>query len=118
MGTNYYTRTPGCESACEHCAQSQLIHLGKTSVGWKFAFQADPDWPRDQAFDQWQKLAGSGPIEDEYGQPITLPELLDLIDQRRGLRSHLAPQPDLGIYRPGDDWFESDGHEFSTRDFT
>jgi hypothetical protein len=118
MGTNYYVRTPGCDNACDHCAESRLIHLGKTSGGWRFSFQADPTWPRDRAFTEWQRLAGSGPIEDEYGLTVTLPELLDLIDQKRGGRSHLAPQPDLGVYRPSDGWFTNDGHEFGTRDFT
>lgn len=118
MSTNYYVRTPGCEKACDHCAESRLIHLGKTSAGWRFAFQADPTWARPQAFVEWQKLAASGPIEDEYGQTVTLAELLGWIDSRRALRSHLAPQPDIGIYRPSDDWFENAGHEFGTRNFT
>lgn len=118
MGTNYYVRTASCENACEHCAESRLVHLGKTSAGWRFSFQAQPEWPREQAFAEWQTLAGSGSIEDEYGRAITRTELLAMIVARRDLRSHLTPQPDLDYHRPSDDWFENDGHEFGTRDFT
>lgn len=119
MGTNYYVRTPACENACAHCSESQLIHLGKTSAGWRFLFQANPEWPREDAFTAWKKLAASGPIEDEYGHPLTLDELLAMAEARRDLRSHLAPQPDLGRYRPdaGHD-FEAGGHDFTDRCFS
>jgi hypothetical protein len=118
MGTNYYVRTPGCDNACPHCSESQLIHLGKTSTGWQLLFQADPAWPREQAFSEWKKLAASGPIEDEYGRPLALDELLAMEAERRGLRSHCVPQLDLGYFRPDNDLFVVDGREFSNRYFS
>lgn len=118
MGTNYYVRTPGCEKACEHCSQSQLVHLGKTSAGWRFLFQADPEWPREEALARWRQRAATGPIEDEYGDLRNLDELLAMADSRRDLRSHMEPQPDLGMYRRDEEYFQSGGHEFSPRQFT
>lgn len=118
MGTNYYVRTAGCGSACEHCSESRLIHLGKTSAGWRFLFQADPEWPPTEATERWRQLAESGAIEDEYGQPATVDELLTMAEARRDLRSHLDPQPDIGIYRTRGDYFEVGGHEFTAQNFS
>lgn len=118
MGTNYYVQTPACEKACDHCAASDRIHLGKTSSGWRFSFQAQPDWTPDDAFYEWTKLAVSGPISDEYGATVTFAELIALIDAKRDQRSHLEPQPDLGMSRVYCGWFTSGGHEFCNRDFT
>lgn len=121
MGTNYYVRTPGCANACEHCSESQRLHLGKTSAGWQLLFQADSDWAPDQVMAEWMKLAESGPIEDEYGRPCTLPEFLAMADNRRDLRSHLEPQPGLGLNRyptPPGYYIKVDGNEFCTRYFS
>ena len=118
MGTNYYVQTEPCPTACEHCSASERIHLGKTSVGWRFSFQAQPDWGPLNGFIEWMKLAMSGFITDQYGDAHTLGDLLRLIHDSRELRSHLEPQPDLGMPRVYDGWFVSDDHEFCDRDFT
>lgn len=121
MGTNYYVRTPACANACEHCSESERVHIGKTSVGWRLLFQGDTDWAPEQVMAEWMKLAESGPIEDEYGQAITLAEFLAMADGRRDLRSHLEPQPDLGMNRyptPSGYYVTDGGYEFCTRYFT
>ncbi|MBZ6102694.1 hypothetical protein [Streptomyces olivaceus] len=118
MGTNYYVQTEPCPTACEHCSASEHIHLGKASAGWRFSFQAQPDWGPLNGFTEWMKLAMSGVITDEYGSAHSLADLLRLIHDRQQLRSHMEPQPDLGVFRADHGWFVSDGHEFSTNDFT
>lgn len=118
MGTNYYVQTDPCPKACEHCSASEHIHLGKSSGGWRFSFQAQPDWGPLNAFAEWTKLAMSGVITDEYGEVHSLADLLRLIHDKQELRSHMEPQPDLGMPRVHNGWFLSDGHEFSTSDFT
>lgn len=113
MGTNYHVRTLPCDKACDHCGESQLIHLGKTSAGWCFNFQADPDWPRDDAFKRWLLLALSGPIEDEYGKPLTVGELLHRVYERHAQRSHLETPDSISDSR-----FICDGHDFCDREFS
>ena len=88
MGTNYNVHTPRCPNACEHCAATQTLHLGKSSIGWRFTFQAEPEWPREHAYNLWLERAKSGEIRDEHGQAITLDELLTLIQAKQNDQSH------------------------------
>lgn len=108
MGTNYYVNTPSCPNACEHCSESERIHLGKSSVGWQFLFRADSDWPRDEAFAYWVRRALSGPIVDEYGRACSLAELLDLA---HGKTDGKAETPSART-------FTSCGHDFNDREFS
>ncbi|MBD3004638.1 hypothetical protein [Streptomyces sp. 5-10] len=109
MGTNYYVGLGPCPNACEHCSKSTRFHLGKSSVGWKFLHHADARWGPVDARTQWMTLAKSGPIKDEYGQEVTLDELLEWIRGKEGGQSHLTKKfPNT---------FASDGFEFSNADF-
>lgn len=66
MGTNYYV----IPNRCDHCGRGdESIHLGKSSLGWKFSLQANgfefyKDWPTMQEwlYDKY--------IQDEYGKRI------------------------------------------------
>jgi len=118
VGTNYYVNTPSCPNACEHCAESERIHLGKSSVGWRFLFYAEPDWPRDEAFAHWVRRALSGPIVDEYGEEITLAGLLDLAHAKADGIDHLNRPPgrEYGMVTVND--FTSCGHDFNDREFS
>lgn len=110
MGTNYYVRTPGCENACKHgCPESKLIHLGKSSAGWRFLFRAYPEWPRELAYARWLGLAEAGSIEDEYGMPVVLEDLLAWVRARQGDRRHLAAVSAA--------YFTCDGSDFCDVDF-
>ncbi|MET4670847.1 hypothetical protein ABID94_003731 [Streptomyces sp. PvR018] len=42
VSNNYYVQTEPCPEACEHCSASERIHLGKSGMGWRFSFQAQP----------------------------------------------------------------------------
>jgi hypothetical protein len=134
MGTNYYLKTPGCSNACDHCSASVLRHIGKSSAGWKFLFQAEPDWPRDSAYKLWHTmvadtLQAGGHIEDEYGVHTTFKELTELIEAKQQLRSHSDPDPDArarwrarGEERLYDSLkqsdFDCDGYDFCDREFS
>ena len=108
MGTNYYVNTPSCANACEHCAESERIHLGKSSAGWRFLLYAEPEWPRDEAFAYWVRRALSGPITDEYGRDCSLAELLDLAHGKTDGKAE----------RQSVNTFTSCGHDFSDRVFS
>src|SRR5690348_2560358 len=120
VGTNYYVHTPTCKDACEHCSASEQLHLGKSSIGWRFLFQADPEWPREQAYSLWLERAKSGEIRDEYGDAITLDDLLAFVARKQGDRSHTATRPQLAsaVYARGDADFECDGYDFCDREFS
>jgi hypothetical protein len=118
MGTNYYVNTPSCANACEHCAESERIHLGKSSAGWRFLFRADPEWPRDEAFTHWVRRALSGPIVDEYGRECSLAELLDLAHGKADGIDHLNRPPERQYGRTSANDFKSCGHDFNDREFS
>ncbi|RPE40243.1 hypothetical protein EDD90_3279 [Streptomyces sp. Ag109_O5-1] len=121
MGTNYYVHTPACANACEHCSASEQLHLGKSSMGWRFLFQAEPDWPREQAYSLWLERAKSGEIRDEYGRATTLDELLAFVQKKQDGRSHVGIRPQLSsaLYasmREAD--FDCGGYDFCDRYFS
>lgn len=133
MGTNYYVRTTGCEDACPHCAESVLRHLGKSSAGWKFLFRADSAWPRHMAYGKWVVALAAdinlgGRIEDEYGERVPIADLMQLVEAKQGLRSHLDPRPEEeAVWRSRNDYglwkslqasnFECSGYDFCDREF-
>lgn len=118
MGTNYYVNTPSCSNACEHCSEAERVHLGKSSMGWRFLFYAEPDWPRDEAFAHWVRRALSGPIVDEYGRNCTLAELLDLANSKADGINHLNRPGGREYGVPTRNDFKSCGHDFSDREFS
>jgi hypothetical protein len=118
VGTNYYVDTPSCENACEHCSESERIHLGKSSAGWRFLFYAEPDWPREEAFSRWVRRALSGPITDEYRQPITLAEFLDMVAVRADGIDHVNRPPEREYGTADGHDFKSGGHDFRDREFS
>jgi hypothetical protein len=88
MGTNYFI----------HCKGPQDIHLGKSSLGWTFAFRAyltrdgaDPGGAGTVVdYASWLRLLDLGEIRDEYGRAVTREGLLALIEARRGGRNDLC----------------------------
>ena len=128
MGTNYYVETPGCENACDHCAQAGRVHLGKSSHGWRFTHRAyrgehrppAVTWPVDGR-ESWLKLLDLGPIIDEYGRVQDRREFLEFIDSKQdGIARDSARGRELGgpgwRPRPGD--FVSDGYDFLDEEFS
>ena len=66
MGTNYYYRERPCPT-CKHSPNES--HIGKSSGGWVFSFQADYD---NKSWKDWQRTlqSGEGIIVDEYGDEM------------------------------------------------
>jgi len=78
MGTNFFIKIPEGKP-CDKCGRfdvEETIHIGKSSVGWRFLFT-----PVHNCFDDWRKtiLAHDGHIYDEYDRPISAQALLDYI---------------------------------------
>ena len=80
MGTNYYAvkKKPRIVKVYDE------IHLGKSSIGWKFAFQSQP--PYYTNFDEFKDFIINNKefvIKDEYGRKIKPQELLDFIEEKQ-----------------------------------
>jgi hypothetical protein len=121
MGTNFYVEKTS-EGCCEHCTTKERIHLGKSSIGWKFSFYADPSWPREDALKKWMQLSASGPLVDEYGETVNREDLLSKIIYKQGGLSHCVDNgPDItGPYFSmfKDNHFYCNGFDFTDREFS
>jgi len=94
MGTNYDYHV----DVCQHCKRSkQSFHIGKSSGGWTFTFQAfhshetpfvlvneditDPVC----SFSDWKKIFNlvPGEIRDEYGEVVSVKDFVELVEFKK-----------------------------------
>jgi hypothetical protein len=83
MGTNYYWHPSG-ERICSHCkSETDSLHIGKSSAGWCFSLRVhlDADPPID-SLEAWQERWKTGGIFNEYDEPVSVAEMLDIITNR------------------------------------
>jgi|ERR1019366_3151677 hypothetical protein len=104
MGTNYYIQTQPTNH-CDKCGRedpAENIHIGKSSGGWKFSFHT-----RFKTFKEWKVFleANKDQIVDEYDSPISLEDLLEIVEEKQG-----------GIWL-GDPRYERAHHELSTYEY-
>lgn len=78
MGTNYYVKSSPC-ACCGHTPEA--LHIGKSSAGWTFALHVHPELGLN-SLDDWKTYLSDKGIEDEYGQEISLTDLLITITDR------------------------------------
>jgi hypothetical protein len=126
MGTNYYVRLPECIQPCEHCAKTGLLHIGKSSAGWKFMHRAYREYrPSGLNFYlndriSWLRLLDLGPIFDEYGSEIGKKDFLAKIEGKQDGIPH--NNDDLRAREAGylgyRNDFSSDGYDFCDREFS
>lgn len=77
MGTNYYAIKKKPRVIKVH----DKIHLGKSSCGWRFAFQEQEQYHNFEEFKDFILNNNEWIIKDEYGDEITPEFLLELIDK-------------------------------------
>lgn len=116
MGTNYYFKPPECK-ACGRGSDAGALHIGKSSAGWCFSLHVIPE-EELHSLNDWKVRWESSPgwkIKDEYGRPVSIAKMWDMITERSSPRSlsdydfdyasnHAAPGPN-GLIR-----FIIDGH--------
>lgn len=78
MGTNYYHE----KILCEHCGNTERLHVGKSSFGWCFALRVYPDLGIIDLPDWDARAEAGGRFVDEYGRPISWPDLHAEIAER------------------------------------
>ena len=89
MGTNYYlhqrTQLPEPDDEI-------VLHIGKSSAGWCFSLRVVPDRGLN-TLDDWIDLidhrvnAQLGEVRDEYGESVSVDDLLDVITKRGKAKS-------------------------------
>jgi len=80
MGTNYYVNVP----PCNHCGhQPELVHIGTSSYGWRFCF--DARFFNDVK--QWESYLKDKEIVDEYGALIAVADFWRIVESKREFKS-------------------------------
>ena len=89
MGTNYYIRTVITKS-CETCGKGQEyeeMHIGKSSMGWKFKFNANST-SCHSIRDMVELIEeNEGFIFDEYGNEVSCNHIFSTILRSQGGKS-------------------------------
>jgi hypothetical protein len=89
MGTNYYVKD---EPRCPTCGRaSDVYHIGKSSMGWKFLFRGYEDQGLTSA-SKWFEYLASRNIVDEYGTEWLLEEFISLIKSKMDGLVHYDPK--------------------------
>ena len=104
MGTNYYAikKKPRIVKIYDE------IHLGKSSIGWKFVFQEQEQYHNFEEFKDFILNNNEWIIKDEYGEEVSPKELLKLIEEKQKENN------------PDDfTWDKNvDGYRFTDKDFS
>lgn len=77
MGTNYYVQCEKCD-CCGH--KPEDLHIGKSSAGWTFSFNATEEII---SYEAWIKYLIGKTIVDEYGHTVSILGFIRLIESKR-----------------------------------
>lgn len=105
MGTNYHVIIDECPEVCGRCFYRARVHLGKSSVGWRFLHrgyrEGVPDFPdmKITGRESWLRLLDLGRIVDEYGREVGKQELLEFIEAKQGHKREGSPEA-RAIWQP------------------
>lgn len=90
MGCNYYVNIVEKQVMCPHCNKLvteglKEIHIGKSSVGWKFTFKSNPEYYEGnmESVVNWLK---DKQIVDEYEKEISLGGFINLVMVKQALQ--------------------------------
>lgn len=121
MGTNYYAHIKTCPT-CKHPEKN--LHIGKSSVGWTFTFQAitasdSPDERMIDSWKRWQETLARPDVEiwNEYDEPMPLDDFVYLVDRKKTepRNHHLYC---LNKYGQDNGFLDDEGNSFSWEYFT
>ena len=105
MGTNYYTKIVHCH----YCGNSETIHLGKSSAGWKFHFQ----WNGGKYYKTYPQMLEwlkDKEIIDEYEELCPIEEFIEMILNKQDKSNSENGEHGDGVYF-------IDGYEFFDHEF-
>lgn len=110
MGTNYYVRY----NICKECERYDEIHIGKSSAGWTFTFQAQEDEVTIKSYKEWLSFLSKKGVKifDEYNRKISLQKFKELVEAKRNERNNHAKQYPEGSF------LDEKGNSFSEGEFS
>lgn len=87
MGTNYYHVAETFDNVPDR------IHIGKSSGGWCFALHVDAE-QNINGLDDWKNkfMAANSHIVNEYGDTVSVDEMLDIILNRKWKPHVVTPE--------------------------
>jgi hypothetical protein len=113
MGTNYFIH----EESCSHCGhQPALVHIGKSSHGWKFLFHATDECVTKQ---DWEHHLVGKQIVDEYNRFVTYAEFFEMVETKQpGIDHKTASFKQWGSFPPDNRWYlDAAGYYFYQGEF-
>lgn len=123
MGTNHYVRKNHCECCNRY---DREYHIGKSSWGWAYTFQAYP-WNKLDSWKNWKEFLKNEVIIDEYGDVIDYDEFVSMVegfkapgfvrDDGHINKSHYDECVATGS-RMDRDWVDDAGYSFTTAEFS
>ena len=120
MGTNFYWFKKKQKKGSD-CTTG--LHIGKRSAGWVFHFQAYDD-PYLKSFTDYKEFLKKGYIYDEYDEPVSYEEFIELVEETKEPEIDGKPPWDFNNYPDDSDcyyicdtWMNS-GFMFSLGDFS
>lgn len=98
MGTNYYVKAP---VECDHCGETHIckqgIHIGKSSMGWKFLF-AWNGGALYKSYGEMEAWLADKQIYDEYNKPITQKDFFNMVEAKMDApNDHGKVSDDYGV---------------------
>ena len=119
MGTNYYLYG----DICKCCGKADTIyHIGKSSAGWQFLFQAyefeEGRQPEIKTIEDWKVLLFNEHYEiwDEYDGVWDVNDFWNLIQNKQNNENNKSYVEWHGI--DGEEWLDAQGYNFSLRGFS
>jgi hypothetical protein len=116
MGVNYYLQTKKCPT-CGHTPTP--IHLGKSSVGWQFAFQ----WNGGQFYkniEEMKEWLKGKVIVDEYDKETNFDDFWKMIEEKQSNPLNQNHAEYCKIHYPESSRYDFviDGYSFTDREFS
>ena len=102
LGTNHYIKQ-------ETYDKREPEHIGKSSYGWQYNFQATT---KIRSYKDWMERLKHKTIINEYGEELTLEEFKELIDFKRHGKSHAEYMENKDCYK------DEEGYNFLMRGFS
>lgn len=115
LAMNIYSETTYNINNILRITENNSIHIGKSSMGWLFNFQYQPQWKtydEVKAFILDKEKMKDKVLVDEYGEEITPEELIEKIDFKQNDERNLN-NPDNFTYSDN-----VNGYRFSKGDFS